>query len=65
MAVGDYLGGSNIQGVILNTTDGGATWSVQLDGSADNLYSVSTADAYNGTVVGYGMPSSGQQQGVL
>jgi photosystem II stability/assembly factor-like uncharacterized protein len=39
-------------GIILHTTDGGATWTPQTSGSADDLYGVSFVDAQHGWVVG-------------
>jgi len=45
-AVGDF-------GTILRTTDGGATWTLQISGTTNNLWGVSLVDANIGTVVGY------------
>jgi len=39
-------------GTIVNTTDGGITWSTQISGTTERLFSVSFADANNGTAVG-------------
>jgi hypothetical protein len=39
-------------GIILRTTDGGATWMSQSSLTADNLHGVSFTDANTGTVVG-------------
>jgi len=41
-----------VNGVILHTTDGGASWSTQLSHTTKNLSAVSFPDASHGTVVG-------------
>src|SRR5260370_38113224 len=39
-------------GMIVRTTDGGATWKVQWSGTTQHLFGVSFTDANTGTVVG-------------
>ncbi|MBW2161924.1 MAG: hypothetical protein JRH14_18490 [Deltaproteobacteria bacterium] len=46
------LGGGDLRGIILRTTDGGATWVEQTSGTSEPLHDVSFTDANTGTIVG-------------
>jgi photosystem II stability/assembly factor-like uncharacterized protein len=56
IAFGGPLNGAAVgsDGVILNTTDGGVTWSVVRSDQADTLYDVAYRDAMNALAVGTG-----------
>jgi photosystem II stability/assembly factor-like uncharacterized protein len=41
-----------LDGTILRTTDGGATWTLQASGTTDVLFAVAFKDANTGTAVG-------------
>jgi photosystem II stability/assembly factor-like uncharacterized protein len=45
---------------ILKTVDGGATWTYQRSGNADNINSINFTDAYNGVAIGNTVGSGGR-----